>query len=198
MDTSRAPEKQSALDVAAALLAQRGEQAIDQMKLHKLLYLVQAGSLAWFGRPAFDEAIEAWTWGPVVQRVAGYYMNFRRQPIPGPVIGDPTKLDERVMWLVDEILTVYGRLTGPQLAALTKQAGSPWKEARGRLPDEAWSDVDIPQPLISEYHRKHGVLPAQPAPSENALAQRFFDGDEEALAQLAQAVTGARPTITTV
>ena len=36
------------------------------MKLQKLLYYCQAGSLAWLDRPLFPDRIEAWTNGPVV------------------------------------------------------------------------------------------------------------------------------------
>ncbi|HEX9978628.1 MAG TPA: type II toxin-antitoxin system antitoxin SocA domain-containing protein, partial [Acidimicrobiia bacterium] len=64
-------EPSSALDVAAALIEMR--PGPDQMQLHKLLYLVQAAHLAWYGSPAFRERIEAWRWGPMVRRVAGHY-----------------------------------------------------------------------------------------------------------------------------
>lgn len=36
---------------------------------HKLLYYAQAWSLAWTGRPLFEDRIEAWINGPVVSDV---------------------------------------------------------------------------------------------------------------------------------
>ena len=41
-------------------------ERIDEMKLHKLLYLVQRESLILLGRPVFAESFEAWRYGPVM------------------------------------------------------------------------------------------------------------------------------------
>jgi uncharacterized phage-associated protein len=186
----------SALNVAAALLQRkRAGQVIDQMKLHKLLYYVQAGSLAWFETPAYDEEIQAWTWGPVTRRVAGHYKHFDRQPIPEPVSGDAEALDDRTTWLVDRVLSEYGDLSGPALAKLTKEPGSPWNQVRGDLPEEAPSTDEIPFSLISEFHRRHGVLPSMPTERETALAERFLEGDNEALVDLIEESVGIRPTV---
>ncbi len=165
------------------------------MKLHKLAYFVQAGSLAFFDVAAFNEPIEAWKYGPMVRTMAGHYMQFEGNPIPGPVAGSSGNLDERTSWIVDRVLAEYGDLTGPELAKLTKGPGSPWRQVRGDLPPEEPSDLEIPQPLIGDFHRTHGVFPADPTPEENALAQRFFDGDDEALADLTERVTGIRATV---
>jgi uncharacterized phage-associated protein len=183
----------SAVDVAAMILKE--EPGLDQMQLHKLLYFVQAASLAWFDAPAFDERIEAWTYGPVTRHVAGLYQDFGREPIEFPVGGDPSAVSGRVGWVIEQILDSYGQLPGPALARLTKTEGGPWRQTRGALPDEAPSDEVIPQSLIAEYHRHHGVLPARPSRRENHLAQRFFDGDDDALAELFEESTGVRPTI---
>lgn len=186
----------SALDVAAAILERHSpNQEIDQMKLHKLVYFVQAGSLAWFDSPAFDEAIEAWAWGPVTRGVAGYYKDFGKSPIPEPVAGSADGLDERTAWLVERVLTEYGDLTGPVLARLTKGPGSPWRQVRGDLPDGAPSDQEIPPEVIREFHRSHGVLPSRPTKEETRLAERFFEGDKEALADLIEGTAGVRPTV---
>jgi uncharacterized phage-associated protein len=186
----------SALDVAAAVLERRrADQQIDQMKLHKLVYFVQAGSLAWFEAPAFQEAVEAWTWGPVTRRVAGHYKDFGRDPIPGPVTGDASRLDERTAWVVDRVLAGFGDLSGPRLAKLTKEPGSPWRQVRGDLPDDAPSDEEIPASLIEEFHRRHGVFLSMPDVRETELAQRFFEGDTDAIAALFEDAVGIRPTI---
>ena len=53
--------------VARRILAT--DPSCDKMKLHKLLYYVQGWSQAWTGRPLFQDAPEAWTYGPVYPKV---------------------------------------------------------------------------------------------------------------------------------
>lgn len=183
----------NALDVAAAILEQH---PVDQMKLHKLLYFIQAASLAWFGEPAFDERIEAWTYGPVTRKVAGRYMDFDGEMIARPVSGDSSRLDGRTVWLVGRVIAEFADLSGPALAKLTKQPGSPWRQVRADLPDEDSSNREIPQDLIAGWHRQHGVFPSDPTEAEVEMARRFFDGSSEALGDLFESVTGVRPTRT--
>lgn len=40
--------------------------AMDQMKMHKMMYFSQRESLMIFGSPLFDEEFEAWKYGPVL------------------------------------------------------------------------------------------------------------------------------------
>lgn len=46
---------------------------IDEMKLHKLLYLTQRECLIQYNSPIFGEVFEAWKYGPVVPEVRHYY-----------------------------------------------------------------------------------------------------------------------------
>src|SRR3990172_2564950 len=128
----------SAVDVAAAVIERH--PGLDQMQLHKLLYFVQAASLAWFEEPAFAERIEAWQYGPVVRRVAGLYMDFDTDPIPAPVRGRADRLDKRLSWVVDRVVAEFGHQSGVALARLTKVDHGPWQIARGDLGPEAPSD----------------------------------------------------------
>jgi uncharacterized phage-associated protein len=185
--------QRSARDVAAAILTLH--PGLDQMQLHKLLYLTQAASLAWFDEPAFEDRIEAWMYGPMVRGVAGTYMEFGDQPIEGPVNGDPEALSKRARWVVERVLDEFGDLGGPALAKVTKREGTPWRTTRGDLPEGARSDREIPQETIGEFHRLHGVLRSTPSAAETRLAARFFDGDNAALAELFEAATGARTTV---
>ncbi len=185
----------SALDVAAALLTER--PGLDQMQLHKLLYLIQAAHLAWFNTPAFDdEQIQAWMKGPVIRKVAGHYMQFETMPIDRPVSGYPTAVPNRTKWVVKKVVERYGGLDGSTLAKLTKIDGGPWRQIRGDLPDDQPSDREIPTSLIAEFHRRFGVTEPPPlTEAERESAERFFDGDGEALADLFEISTGTRPTI---
>src|SRR3989304_1483054 len=95
-------EPPSALDVTAALIEMR--PGPDQMQLHKLLYLVQAAHLAWYGSPAFRERIEAWRWGPMVRRVAGHYRGHGRYPIAQAQGGDPGRLPPRTRKVAERVV----------------------------------------------------------------------------------------------
>lgn len=179
----------SALDVAAAILEER--PGLDQMQLHKLLYLVQAADLVWYDTPAFSEHIEAWRHGPVVRVVAGHYKDFGQSPIERPVSGDPSELSDRLRSVIREIVAKYGARSGFDLAAECKRPGSPWREARGAIGDHENSSAEITPAAIATWHRAHGVVYAEPTDVENALAQRFLDGDDAALEQLFSNAFGA-------
>lgn len=49
------------------------QKEIDEMKLHKLLYLSQRESFITFGFPLFDQQFEAWKYGPVSVEVRRKY-----------------------------------------------------------------------------------------------------------------------------
>ena len=182
-----------ALDVAAAIISEH--PGLDQMQLHKLLYLVQAASLAWFDVPAFDERIEAWTWGPVVRGVAGYYKDFDRGPILEPESGDPGALSPRLHWVVDQVVSTFADISGPRLAELVKPPDGPWRHVREGLPSEASSDREIPASLIAQFHRQHGLVPQLPNAEESVAIERFYNGDPEGLADLFELATGKRPSV---
>ncbi len=57
------------------LMETRGE--IDEMKLHKLLYLAQREALVMLGKPMFPEQFEAWKYGPVMVCIREQY-KYRR------------------------------------------------------------------------------------------------------------------------
>ncbi len=56
---------------AAKYLIQRYKQesdsAMDEMKLHKLLYFTQRESFVLLGKPMFPDKFEAWKYGPVMR-----------------------------------------------------------------------------------------------------------------------------------
>lgn len=65
----------TAIAVANYLLYIMGEAFDDltNMKLNKLLYFAQGHYLQRYGKPLFDNAVEAWDHGPVVPEVYTAY-----------------------------------------------------------------------------------------------------------------------------
>ena len=64
------------IDVAQYIYEEYKRQSgevIDEMKLHKLLYLAQRESLAITNEPLFSEVFEGWKYGPVSKEVRTLY-----------------------------------------------------------------------------------------------------------------------------
>lgn len=108
----------SATTVASYLHQQ---QLHGDTQLQKLVFYAQAWSLAWTGRPLFDDEIQAWKLGPVTPAV-WQMKNYRDL---GHASSDLTA-DERA--IIDAVYAHYGRMGGVALSALT-HAEAPWKDA---------------------------------------------------------------------
>ena len=65
--------------------------------------------------------------------------------------GDPKKLDADEKDSVDAVLEEYGNLEPYYLRALTHEE-SPWRDARGNLPEDANSDERITVESMGKYY----------------------------------------------
>jgi len=99
----------------------RRRPRIGKARLHKLLYYVQGYHLAWNGRPAFGDRIEAWEMGPVVPAL--WHAEKR-----GRVLSDSEEPPEAVRNVITYVLRRVGDRTGPQLISAT-HAEAPWRDA---------------------------------------------------------------------
>ena len=77
-------------DVAQFFIGLANEQANNEqgdmmtnLRLQKLLYFAQGWHLARYGKPLFDDDIEAWQYGPVVPSVYNAYKQYGRGGIAG-------------------------------------------------------------------------------------------------------------------
>lgn len=116
-------------DVAAAIITRLGPT--DNMKLQKLLFFAQGWSLAWRGEPLFDESIEAWELGPVVDAAYQVYKDYRWHEIDAPRSGDPGALSEEDRQTLAAVLDLYGAMSGRDLSELT-HGNAAWAEAYAR------------------------------------------------------------------
>lgn len=120
-----------AADVAAILREELGGSG--DVKIHKLLYYVQGHHLAWHGRPAFAETIEAWINGPVV---ADLWISEKYDPPP-----EPAGVDGDVLEVVCMVASRYGHLTGKDLIKLSHNE-DPWRDLSES--DEATTGANTP------------------------------------------------------
>ncbi len=98
------------MDIANELLKKAAEDGggdlLTNMKLQKLLYYEQGFHLAYFNQPLFNEAIEAWQYGPVVPLVYEHYKSFGRTGLE-PKSNDFCFQDKIEKSLFDEVYRVY-------------------------------------------------------------------------------------------
>lgn len=121
----------TASEVARYFLAVQDENAgelITNLKLQKLLYYAQGYHLALYGRPLFDDPLEAWEHGPVVGSIYREYKLFRDQPIVVPA-EVPEGLSDEAKTVLDDVYAAYGRFTAVRLLQITHQEQL-WKQAK--------------------------------------------------------------------
>lgn len=156
-------------DVAAAIVDMSGP--MPTMKLQKLVYYVQAWHVARYDLPAFDEEIEAWANGPVIDRL--YQQHRTKRSVSHWTSGDPTRLDARTAALVRYVVTRYGCKSGDELSALT-HSETPWLTARRGLEADARSRRVIPLEAMREYYGSQLLDPE--AASRYAVANAALEG----------------------
>jgi uncharacterized phage-associated protein len=126
---------QLAADYICFKASEAGEH-ISVLKLHKLLYYVQAWHLALYNEPIFEETFEAWVHGPVSKKV--FYKYSETKTMYSPITPDDwrgadfSKLTQHTMDHIDSVLDAYMHLSGTQLEQLTHEE-EPWIKARGTL-----------------------------------------------------------------
>ena len=102
-------------------------QIIDEMKLHKLLYLVQRESLAITNEPMFRENFEGWKYGPVCREVRNAYTE------DGMFANDIRDISDEGHYMVKNVILRYGAYESWKLSELSHKELS-WRNARKGIP----------------------------------------------------------------
>ena len=97
---------------------------IDEMKLHKLLYLIQRESIIQTGEPMFKERFQAWKYGPVMVEVRQAYKEGCLDTPPD------TAVTEKYKEVFDKVFEMYSGKDSWSLSCLTHCEYS-YKKARG-------------------------------------------------------------------
>jgi uncharacterized phage-associated protein len=138
-----------AVDVAKYILTKTGEMTA--MKLQKLIYYSQAWSLVWDETPLFDDDIQAWANGPVVQALYGYHRGKFKVDENTFSDGDIDALTDNQKDSVEKVLASLQGKSGQWLSELT-HIESPWKDARGELKPTERGDSVISLAAMHEYY----------------------------------------------
>lgn len=132
-------------------------QPMREMKMHKLMYLVQRESLMMLNAPLFDEQFLGWKYGPVLQSVRKEYKKSQ------PFLECDNDCSQETDRLVDAVLKRYGRMSDWSLSALSHGELS-WKRSRVGLA----SEENGTRPLELEAMRVD-------AARERSLRRRYAD-----------------------
>ena len=109
--------------------------AIDEMKLHKLLYLAQRESLIQCGRPLFKDEFHAWKYGPVMIKVREAFHSGWFSRMAQTVCQLPSAVVNVLKFVFDN----YAWKNSWSLSRLTHSETS-WQLARGNL--DEWEHGD--------------------------------------------------------
>lgn len=126
---------------------------LTNMKINKLLYYSQGHCYERLGRPLFNDSIEAWVNGPVVNGVYQNLKQYDKCVIPS-TIGDfdLTKFSDDESELLLDIAREYGKYSAGTLRNMTHIQGGPWDNY-----------------YVGAYHT---VIP------QDAIARHFMEGEK--------------------
>jgi len=130
---------------------------LNVLKLHKLLYYVQAWYLAFMdGRRCFDDEFQAWVHGPVNRTIFDRFRS-EKAMYSRVRVGDVRSefnlenIPANVKRHIDAVLEVYAEFTDDQLEQMTHDE-EPWQTARAGLRPTERSENVISDDLMREYY----------------------------------------------
>lgn len=139
----------SVFDVADYILNKMG--SMSAMKLQKLVYYSQAWALVWDDEPLFNEEIQAWANGPVVQELYASHrglFQLESNHFKSKAIGS---LDDTQQETIDTVLNAYGEKSAQWLSDQT-HSEEPWLKARSGMLDRERGQEVITLDSMMEYY----------------------------------------------
>ena len=148
----------SAIAVANSIIARGRKEGIHitHLKLQKLVYLVQGWHLDMFDKPAFEEDLYVWQYGPVIETVYAAFRHNGSLPIvdehPKPGLGCKVYYakGKDMKTALDFVWKIYARKDALLLSAMSHAKGTPWAQAKKR------KQRVIDKELIKEHFRAIG------------------------------------------
>lgn len=146
----------TALQVANKIIARGNElgKQYTPMQLIKLTYIAHGWMLGLFNQSLFDDAVEAWKFGPVIPELYHSIKSYRNNEITAPIpdVKD-TEFTENERKVIDYVLKTYENFDGVDLSRITHAKGTPWDDTY--FHDGGWyENVEIPTVLIQKHYKK--------------------------------------------
>ena len=155
---------------------QSADTPISVLKLHKLLYYVQAWHLAFYKTPAFDSSFQAWVHGPVSRKVYDRFKDTKSMYslVTLKDINDKDfdrRIPQSLRQHINVTLEAYGGYGDTQLEQLTHRE-EPWIEARrGCAPNERCETAIINTTMQRYYGAR--IPAALPDPHRHGAGGRY-------------------------
>ena len=129
---------------------------LNNIKLQKLMYYVQAWHLAFHSRPLFGGKFQAWIHGPVSRELydrfvpgKSLYSSVGREDMRAEFRDDAISPNERAH--IDAVLEVYAPMTDSQLESMTHEE-DPWLEARNGYAPSQRCEVELNEATMKNYY----------------------------------------------
>jgi len=133
--------------------------SLDQMKLMKLVYIAQGIALA-CNTKLFEESIQAWKYGPVIETLYHEFKRFGTQNItPENSIGEfdefcNTNFDDYHQKILLCAWESFKKFSGVQLSNWTHQENSPWYESWYHHQGFKKNNQTIDHQIITRYFKE--------------------------------------------
>lgn len=117
-----------ALDVAkyiVTMCAERGTP-ISNLQLQKILYYVQINFFRNYDKPAFDNIVEAWQYGPVVPDVYDFFGIYGAAKICKFYVGIERKFSDSEQRLIQKVVDACLSISPWELVRKSHRIGGPW------------------------------------------------------------------------
>lgn len=130
------------IDVANAFIAWHGHEIeITNLKLNKLVYYAHVESIRRGCGPLFDDAVEAWQYGPVEPAVYHAFKANGKRRIEQP--SSKPKASDSVGEIVSSVSKTYGRLSAFDLVTFSHREGGAWSRVYSPGTDRPITIADI-------------------------------------------------------
>lgn len=126
--------QQTAIAVADKIirLSLDAEQPLTPMQVQKLTYFAHAWMLGLGHGSLFQDAVEAWQYGPVIRAVYHALKHHGSHPIRECLQRIESEFSPVEEGIITEVWLKYGNLQGWELSSLTHAVGSPWHQVQER------------------------------------------------------------------
>lgn len=104
------------------------EDLMTNLRLNKLLYFAQVGSLKRLGYLLIEDEFEAWKFGPVVKQIYDSYKMHGRNGIPTAPCNRESLTREEQLYIIDVVRTFSPKSTST-LVSDSHLLGGPWEKA---------------------------------------------------------------------
>ena len=123
------------------------------LRLQKILYYIQAWSLALRHKPFFSDRIEAWANGPVVPRVYHAFSGSGALAIDPAKVNEPKNITQEEMTFIASVWQAYKGYSAISLRDMTHRE-DPWTDARRGLSPVERSSSEITHDAMLAYFSK--------------------------------------------